>query len=63
MTIFHTTMGFEIPVVRLRLGGRKVDSGVLKEKFWPLTEGVAEQHGCYVFSMRAGRGDEAMVCR
>jgi hypothetical protein len=57
VTAFHTTKGFEIPVTPQRLGGRRVDVGGLKE-FWQVTEEVAEQHGCYVFSMRAGKGEK-----
>jgi hypothetical protein len=57
MAVFHTTTGFDIPVIVQRRGGRRVDDDSLK-KFWQETGEVAEQHGCYVFSMRAGRGEK-----
>jgi hypothetical protein len=57
MAAFHTTRGFEIPVIAQRRGGRRVDEDSLKE-FWQVTGEVAKQHGCYVFSMRAGRGEK-----
>jgi hypothetical protein len=57
MATFRTTMGFEIPVIDQRRGGRRIYVDGLKE-FWQGTGQVAEQHGCYVFSMRAGKGEK-----
>ena len=49
--------GYEIPVIRQRRGGRRVDVVGLKT-FWQATEDIAQHHGCYVFSMRAGKGEK-----
>jgi hypothetical protein len=57
MTLFLTTEPFEIPIVPRRLGGRKVDVPGLKE-FWHTTDILAHQRGCYVFSIRAGKGEK-----
>jgi hypothetical protein len=57
VTTFHTTASLEIPVVKQRLGGRRVDVPKLKG-FWQVAEGFAQQRGCYVFSMRAGKGEK-----
>lgn len=59
MTSFHTTESFEIPIVPQRLGGRRVNTAKLKLKeFWETTGMFADQRGCYVFSIRAGRGEK-----
>ena len=57
MTTFHTTSSFEIPVIRQRRGGRRVDVANLTA-FWQAREELAEHRGCYVFSMRAGKGEK-----
>ncbi len=57
MTLFRTTDSFEIPIIHQRLGGRKVDTKRLKE-FWKEISEIADQRGCYVFSLRAGKGEK-----
>jgi hypothetical protein len=56
MTLFRSTESFEIPVIRQRLGGRKVDVKNLKN-FWQMTA-VAQQRGCHVFSICASKGEK-----
>jgi hypothetical protein len=57
MTSFETTQSFEVPVTKQRLGGRKVDKARLGN-FWETVGAHALQRGCYVFSLKAGKGEK-----
>jgi len=54
---FVNTESFEIPTVPRGKGGKKINITALKE-FWTGIGDYAGQRGCYVFSMRAGRGEK-----
>jgi hypothetical protein len=56
MATFVTTGSFEVPVEKTRLNGRRVYKPGLKD-FWVDTGEFADQRGCYVFSMKAGKGE------
>jgi len=63
MTSFVTTKSFEIPVLKQLLGGRRIDHARLGN-FWEATGALAVQRGCYVFSLKAGKGEKPWyVCK
>src|SRR5271157_5548284 len=57
MTVFRVTASFAIPIVQMVHGGRRVDTERLKQ-FWELAVEIAEKPGCYIFSVRAGKGEK-----
>jgi hypothetical protein len=62
MTAFHTTMSFEIPVIRQRRGGRRVDVGQLKE-FWQSDEWARRSAWLLRILAASRQWREALVCR
>jgi hypothetical protein len=52
MAVFHVSQLFEVPIIRGSKGYRQVDAKLSREllKEWSIAK------GCYVFSLRAGRG-------
>jgi len=57
MTSFFVTESFDVPTSKQRLGGRIVNKDNLQE-FWKRAGNIADKRGCYVFSLRAGKGEK-----
>ena len=56
MTEFFVSKSFLVPTKKLKLGGRIVDTDKLKE-FWIACSQHRNKRGCYVFSVRAAKGE------
>ena len=56
MTSFFVTKKFPIPVEFFKIAGRGVDPRRVDE-FWETTGHIADKRGCYIFSMKVGRGE------
>ncbi|HZP09675.1 hypothetical protein, partial [Methyloceanibacter sp.] len=57
MAEFVVTKKFKVPVKVLKLGCRVVDTSAI-ESFWKACDHVPEKRGCYVFSMKAAKGEK-----
>ena len=57
MTQFNVTKGFKVPIRKLKSGCRIVDTNKLDE-FWKHCDHLANKRGCYVFSMKAAKGEK-----
>ncbi len=57
MTEFAVTERFKIPTKELKKGCKIVDVDQL-ERFWRGCDHVADKRGCYIFSMKAGKGEK-----
>lgn len=58
MTDFFVTKRFLVPTVKLKQGGKAVDTEKSKiEHFWKQCSEYADKHGCYIFSIKAAKGE------
>lgn len=57
MTKFIVTERFKVPIKKLNMGCRIVDTDKLAD-FWRQCGHVADKRGCYVFSMKAAKGEK-----
>ena len=55
MAEFQVTDSFDIRTTPVRLGGKHISNENIKA-FWQDASEYETKHGCYIFSMRAGRG-------
>jgi len=58
MTEFFVTKRYQIPTRQLRPGVKCVDTEKHRiDEFWKQCSEYADKHGCYIFSMKAAKGE------